>query len=118
MNYFLVQKNNHLIHLPDCYFEEGKREKVEVPVIGSGSPYFIDGRKGPDLFVFTVPPGASVIPCVIVDEKALVRRVLVSTTEIGANTYKAVGVVDETYPARDMENAQKGIAAAMEALKI
>lgn len=115
MKYFLVQDNNRLVHLPDCRFEEGQRETVEVSTLQG--PAFIKGRKQPDIFIFSVPPGASVTPCLIVDENALVRRVLVSRTEIGAHTYMAAGVVEDTFEAPQIDEAREAIAAAMRALE-
>lgn len=112
MHYFLAQENNRLVHLPGCRFEEGRREIREVNQIG-GPPIFVQGRKQPDLFVFSVPAGASLTPCVIVDETALVRRVLVSQTEIGAHSYMAAGIVEDTYMAPHLEEAKAAIVTAM-----
>ena len=114
MNYFLVQDNNRLVHLPDCRFEEGHRETVEVPTLQGAA--FIKGRKLPDIFIFPIPSGASISPCLIVDENALVRRVLVSRTEIGAHTFMATGVVEDTFEALHIDEAREAIAAAMHAL--
>jgi len=112
MKYFLVQEDNQLIHLPNCRLEEGQRQLQEVRRIG-GPPIFIQGRKQPDIFVFPVPAGASLDPCVIVDENAIVRRVLVSTTEISAHSYIAAGVVEDTFQAPRLEEAKAGITAAI-----
>ena len=114
MNYFLVQDNNRLVHLPDCRFEEGKRETVEVRTLQG--PAFVQGRKQPDIFIFPIPSGASIAPCLIVDENALVRRVLVSRTENGAHTFMAAGVVEDTFEAPHLEDAREAIASAMRAL--
>lgn len=116
MHYFLAQENNRLVHLPDCRFEEGRREIREVNQIG-GPPIFVQGRKQPDIFVFSVPTGASLTPCVIVDENALVRVVRVSHTEVGAHSYLAAGIVEDTYMAHPLEEAKAVIATALAKIK-
>lgn len=115
MHYFLDQDDNKLIHLPDCHFEEGKRELREVRQTG-GPSFFTQGRKLPDLFTFTVPKGASTTPCLIVDENAIVRRVLVSRTEIRSHTYMAAGVVEEQFEAPEPNEAKAAIAKAVDAI--
>ena len=114
MNYFLVQKDNQLIHLPDCRFEEGKRIPVEVPYLNGTA--FVQGRRQPDMFVFSVPSGAVIEPCLIVDENAIVRRVLVSKTEVGAHAYIAAGLVEESFEAPEIGAARNAIAKALKAL--
>ena len=114
INYFLVQKDNQLIHLPECRFEEGKRDIVEVPHLNGSA--FMQGRKQPDIFVFTVPAGASIPPCMIVDENALVRRVSISTTEVAANRYMAVGLVEDTFEAPEVGEAREALAKAVKSL--
>ena len=116
MHYFLVQEDNQLIHLSDCRFEEGEREKREVYQFG-GPSFFADGRKLPDIFTFTIPRGASTNPCFIVDEDAIVHRVLVSRTEIRANIFMAAGVVEEKFEAPNLIEARAGIAEAIRNIK-
>lgn len=117
MNYFLVQPENQLIHLPDCRIEEGKPELMEVGQIG-GPPIFLQGRKRPDLCVFTVPSGVPhLAQCLIVDEDGLVRRILVSTTEIAAHALLAAGVVEEQFPAPLLKDAKEAITKKLEELK-
>jgi len=117
MRYFLVQQDNKLIYLPDCHFEEGKREVVEVNQIG-GSPVFMQGRRQPDIFVFTIPSGVTPLSsCLIVNEEALVRRVIISKIEIRAHTYMALGLVEDTFPAPYLDEAKKGIAQAIQDLE-
>jgi hypothetical protein len=113
MHYFLVQENNELVNLPNCKFEEGKRDLHEVNQIG-GQPLFVQGRKQPDIFTFPVPVGALLHPCLIVDEDAIVRRVRVSLTETDAHSHMAIGFVEEEYEALNIEEAKKAISATIE----
>lgn len=116
MNYFLVQPENKLVHLPDCSITEGQRDLIQVHQIG-GPPVFARGRKRPDLCVFTVPKGASLeSPCLIVDESGLVREVLASRTSTNAVTFIAAGVVDQQYDAPHLEEARKAVAAKIKEL--
>lgn len=112
MHYFLIQENDQLIHLPDCHFEEGKRELREIRQLG-GPPIFSQGRKLPDIFTFTIPSGSSITPCLVVDQNAIVRRVLVSPTEIRIHTFMAAGVVEEQFEAPDMQKAKAAISKAV-----
>jgi len=118
MNYFLVQPENQLLHLPDCQLTEGKRELIEVRQIG-GSPIFTQGRKQPDFCVFTVPNGVSQIsPCLIVDEAGWVRKVLAEKIEKAAFTFIAAGVVDDQYNAPSLEEARQAVAAKIKELNL
>jgi hypothetical protein len=96
MNYFLLQDDETLIHLPDCHFEEGRHEMLEIKIpIATNPPFqseFIKGRKSFDSFTFTLPKGARLeypwLNCLIVDENAILRVVLITEVLITESSTK------------------------------
>lgn len=109
MRYFIVGPENALTLLPDCKIEEGKREVIETMTLSG--PVFVRGRKMPDICVFSLPPSTAISPtCLIVDEEATVYRIIPSKTEIGPSKFIVAGIVEEKFPAPELDEAKRLIA--------
>ncbi len=109
MRYFIVGPENTLTPLPDCKIEEGRREVIEKQTLSG--PVFVRGRKMPDICVFSLPPHTTISPpCLIVDEEAMVYRIIPSQTEIGPSIFMVAGIVEDKFPAPEYEEAKRLIA--------
>lgn len=117
MKYFLVQPNNSLVHLPDCRIEIGQRDAVEITQIGHPS-LFMPGRKRPDLCIFTRPPGTHIgASCRVVEDSGIIHTILASPTEIGANQYIVLGIIEDTDDMSGNVDAMEVIQQAVRDIK-
>ena len=117
MNYFLVQANNHLIHLSDFRVEEGKRELIEIPQVGD-DPIFTQGRKLPDTCYFTAPSGAKLSPCLVVDEDAIIHSIIVSSpVDLSMKSQFIAGILQSKSEAESPDQAKAIIKQAIKELK-